>query len=66
MKVKDLREKSVAELQQEVEALQRAYFGKRMENATGRLNDVASLKYARRDVARAKTILTEKEKGAAK
>lgn len=66
MKVKDLREKSVAELQQEVEALQRAYFGKRMEHATGRLNDVASLKYARRDVARAKTILTEKEKGAAK
>ena len=66
MKAKELREKDAVALKQEVTELQRAYFNKRMQTATGSLSNTASLKYARRDVARAKTVLTEKLKGAAK
>ena len=66
MKTKELREKDVAGLKEEVASLQRAYFVARMGKATGGLQNTASLKEHRRDVARAKTILTEKEKGAAK
>lgn len=66
MKAKELREKDVVALKHEVAALQRAYFNKRMQKATGALSNTASIKFARRDVARAKTILTEKLKGAAK
>lgn len=66
MKAKELREKDAVALKQEVTELQRAYFNKRMQAATGSLANTASLKPARRDIARAKTILTEKLKGAAK
>ena len=66
MKAKELREKDVTALKQEVTELQRAYFNKRMQKATGGLANTASIKSARRDIARAKTILTEKTKGAAK
>lgn len=59
-KTSELRQKDAAALQTEVKELQKAYFGLRMQKATQQLNNTASLRVARRDIARAKTILTEK------
>lgn len=67
MKASELRAKDVDGLTTEVSELQRAYFGLRMQKATQQLANTATLKAARRDVARAKTILAEKKnEGAAK
>ena len=61
MKTTELRQKDVAGLQAEVKELQKAHFGLRMQKATQQLNNTASLRVARRDIARAKTILVEKQ-----
>jgi len=63
MKTAELRQKDVAGLQEEVKALQKAHFGLRMQKATQQLNNTASVRVMRRDVARAKTILAEKQAG---
>ena len=60
-KTADLRAKDVAALEKEVTDLQKAHFGLRMQKATQQLNNTASLRNARRDIARAKTILAEKQ-----
>jgi len=57
----ELRTKDVAGLKDEVKALQRAHFGLRMQKATQQLNNTATIRAARRDIARAKTILVEKQ-----
>ncbi len=60
-KAAELRQKDVAGLQNEVKELQKAHFGLRMQKATQQINNTASLRIARRDIARAKTILVEKQ-----
>ena len=64
MNTKELREKDVAALETEVKSLQKAHFGLRMQKATQQLNTTATLRSTRRDIARAKTILTEKKSAA--
>jgi large subunit ribosomal protein L29 len=66
MKTSELRAKDVAALEKEVADLLRAHFGLRMQKATQQLTNHSVLRKTRRDVARAKTILTEKKKEAAK
>ena len=61
MKTAELREKDVAALQSEVKELQKAHFGLRMQKATQQLNNTATLRATRRDIARAKTILAQKQ-----
>ena len=61
MKTTELRQKDVAGLQVEVKELQKAHFALRMQKATQQLNNTATLRTARRDIARAKTILVEKQ-----
>ena len=61
MKAAELRQKDVAGLQTEVKALQKAHFGLRMQKATQQLTNTATIRTARRDIARAKTILVEKQ-----
>jgi large subunit ribosomal protein L29 len=61
MKTTELRLKDVAGLQTEVKALQKAHFGLRMQKATQQITNTATLRTARRDIARAKTILVEKQ-----
>ncbi len=61
MKTSELRQKDVVGLQTEVKALQKAHFGLRMQKATQQLTNTATLRSARRDIARAKTILVEKQ-----
>jgi large subunit ribosomal protein L29 len=60
MKTTELRQKDVAGLKAEVKELQKAHFGLRMQKATQQLNNTATIRTARRDIARAKTILVEK------
>ncbi len=64
MKTTELRQKDVAGLESEVKALQKAHFGLRMQKATQQLNNTATLRSTRRDIARAKTILAEKKNAA--
>jgi large subunit ribosomal protein L29 len=66
MKTSDLRAKDVAALEKEVSDLLRAHFGLRMQKATQQLTNHSTLRKTRRDIARVKTILTEKKKGVAK
>ncbi len=61
MKAAELRNKDVAALQNEVKELQKAHFGLRMQKATQQLNNTATLRVTRRDIARAKTILAQKQ-----
>ncbi|SHF28939.1 large subunit ribosomal protein L29 [Lampropedia hyalina DSM 16112] len=63
-KAQALREKDVAALQEEVKSLQKAHFGLRMQVATQQLNNTSTLRTTRRDIARAKTILAEKQAAA--
>lgn len=66
MKASELRAKDVAALEKEVSDLLKAHFGLRMQKGTQQLGNTAQLGEVRRDIARAKTILAEKKKGAAK
>jgi large subunit ribosomal protein L29 len=66
MKASELRTKDVAALEKEVSDLLKAHFGLRMQKGTQQLTNHSQLKHTRRDIARAKTILVEKKKGAAK
>jgi large subunit ribosomal protein L29 len=61
MKAAELRQKDVAALQSEVKELQKAHFGLRMQKATQQLNNTGTLRATRRDIARAKTILAQKQ-----
>jgi large subunit ribosomal protein L29 len=65
-KASDLRQKDVAGLEKEVTDLLKAHFGLRMQKGTQQLANNASLRITRRDIARAKTIMAEKKKEAAK
>ena len=60
-KAAELRQKDVAGLEAEIKSLQKAHFGLRTQKATQQLGNTATLKATRRDVARAKTILAEKQ-----
>jgi large subunit ribosomal protein L29 len=61
MNTTELRQKDVDGLKAEVKELQKAHFGLRMQKATQQLNNTATLRSTRRDIARAKTILVEKQ-----
>ena len=60
MKASELRTKDVAELKTELESLLKAQFGLRMQRATQQLSNTSQLGKVRRDIARVRTLLTEK------
>ncbi|ARN74462.1 MULTISPECIES: 50S ribosomal protein L29 [Oceanicoccus] len=60
MKASELREKSVEELGAELVKLREDQFKLNMQNATGQLGQSHLLKQARKDIARVKTVLSEK------
>ncbi|OUR65177.1 50S ribosomal protein L29 [Methylophaga sp. 42_25_T18] len=61
MKATEIRQKSVEEMAQELEALHKEQFNLRMQSATGQLTRSSELKRVRRDIARIKTVLHEKK-----
>ncbi len=63
-KAATLREKDAAGVQAEIKDLQKAHFGLRMQKATQQLTNVSTLRVTRRDIARAKTILAQKQQEA--
>lgn len=64
MNTAELRQKDVAGLQTEVKSLQKAHFNLRMQKGTQQLNNTATLGQTRRAIARAKTILSQKQAAA--
>lgn len=61
MKATEIRQKSVEEMTQELEALHKEQFNLRMQSATGQLTRLSEKKRVRRDIARIKTVLNEKK-----
>ncbi|HSH84021.1 MAG TPA: 50S ribosomal protein L29 [Guyparkeria sp.] len=62
MKTTDLREKSVEDLRHELVAVKREQFNLRMQHATGQDVKTHLAREARRNVARIKTVIAEKER----
>jgi large subunit ribosomal protein L29 len=60
MKASELHQKDQAGLNQELTDLLKAQFGLRMQLATQQLTNNSQLKKVRRDIARVRTVLTEK------
>jgi large subunit ribosomal protein L29 len=60
MKASELRAKSAEELQQELQSLLKARFSLRMQKATQQLTNTSQVKKVRRDIARVRTLLTQK------
>jgi large subunit ribosomal protein L29 len=60
MKASKLRDMTTDELQREAKQLRRSLFNLRLQQATGQLEKPHKLGEARRDLARAKTILRQR------
>ncbi|MFA5704431.1 MAG: 50S ribosomal protein L29 [Advenella sp.] len=60
MKASELRSKDATELNKELESLLRAQFNLRMQRATQQLSNTSQLGKVRRDIARVRTVITEK------
>lgn len=60
MKASELREKTVEQLNGELIAQLQSQFKLRMQASTGQLGQSHLLQQVRRDIARIKTVLTEK------
>jgi large subunit ribosomal protein L29 len=60
MKAKDLRERTTEHLRELEKSLAADVFQARFKNFTNRLNDTSSVRKARRDLARVKTILVQR------
>ena len=60
MKASELKEKSIEELNAELLELLREQFNYRMQASTGQLAQTHLLRTVRRNIARVKTIITEK------
>jgi large subunit ribosomal protein L29 len=61
MKPAELRDMSDSELQEHLHTARRELFGLRFQAATGELDNTAGLKQAKREIARALTIIRERE-----
>ncbi|AFJ03535.1 LSU ribosomal protein L29p (L35e) [Methylophaga frappieri] len=61
MKASEIRQKSAEDLAKELGELHKEQFNLRMQHATGQLQRSSELNRVRRDIARIKTVLTEKE-----
>lgn len=62
MKASELRTKSEAQLQQELNLLKDELFNLRFKQATGQLENTARLRTVKKDIARIKTVLGEMKK----
>ncbi|MBE5997330.1 MAG: 50S ribosomal protein L29 [Lachnospiraceae bacterium] len=58
--VEDLRNKSEAELREELVAAKKELFNLRFQNATSQLDNTSRIRDVRRNIARIQTIMVEK------
>ena len=61
MKIKEIRDLSIDELQQKNRELVEEFFKLRLRQASGQLESPAMLGHVRKDIARINTVLAEKE-----
>jgi large subunit ribosomal protein L29 len=61
MRPSDVRDLTDAELREHIQTARRELFGLRFQHATSELENTASLKRAKREIARALTIARERE-----
>ncbi len=61
MDIKDIRKLSDADLKKKINVTKEELFTKRMQQANGTLENPSSLRILRRDVAKMKTVLRERE-----
>jgi len=64
MEAQDLRSKNEGELQQELTELLQEQFNLRMQKGMGQLTQSHQMKRVRRDIARVRTVLAEKDDSA--
>jgi large subunit ribosomal protein L29 len=64
MKAEDLRTKSADELKESLVGLRKERFNLRFQQASGQLENTARARQVRRDIARIKTILRDKQQAA--
>ena len=58
--VEDLRNKSVAELNEELVAAKKELFNLRFQNATNQLDNTSRIKDVRKNIARIQTVIAKK------
>ena len=63
MKIQDIRELSAQELEDKVKNLKQELFNLRFQNATNQLDNPSRIVSVKKDIARVKTVLKEKEIG---
>jgi large subunit ribosomal protein L29 len=63
MKANDFRNLTTAEIEQNVKTLKEELFNLRFQLATGQLENPARIREVRKGIARAKTVLRERELG---
>ncbi len=61
MKATELREKSTEELQAQLTSLKKDLFFLRMQHATNQLDNPLKIQTVKKDIARVKTIIRERE-----
>ena len=61
MKAADIRAKSADELKDQLMSLHKEQFNLRFQQASGQLENTARVREVRRDIARIKTILTQRQ-----
>ncbi|TCT21084.1 LSU ribosomal protein L29P [Melghiribacillus thermohalophilus] len=63
MKANEIRELTTAEIEQKIKSLKEELFNLRFQLATGQLENTTRLRQVRKDIARMKTIIRERELG---
>lgn len=63
MKIQDIRDLSMQELEDKVKDLKEELFNLRFQNATNQLDNPKRIASVKKDIARVKTVLKEKELG---
>jgi len=66
MKAQELRDKTPEQLREQLANLKKESFNLRFQQATGQLENTAAFRKARRDAARAATVLNQKAAEAAR
>ena len=61
MKAKELREMTTAELEKKLSELKKDLFFLRMQHATNQLDNPLRINLVKKDIARIKTVIREKE-----
>ena len=66
MKAKELADRTLVDLEQMEKDITRALWKTRVDNFTNQLDDTAKIRRTRRDLARVKTLITQRQGAAVK